>query len=178
MFEYYLSLGSNLGDKESNLLGGINSLTSCSKYIVDSYLKIQEVSSIYESRPIPDSDHPYFFNITLKATSNLDPYELLKVIKSIEKDLGRNTKEINQPRIIDIDIIFAQKMGNNLLVKGKDNDEKLEIPHPRAHLRAFVLMPMIELDRDIVHPTINTTLKEILSKLSFQTIVKLHRINY
>ena len=69
-------------------------------------------------------------------------------------------------------------MGNNLLVKGKDNDEKLEIPHPRAHLRAFVLMPMIELDRDIVHPTINRTLKEILSKLSFQTIVKLHRINY
>jgi len=178
MFEYYLSLGSNLGDKESNLLGGINSLTLCSKYIPDSHLKIQEVSSIYESRPIPDSNDPYFFNVTLKAITNLDPYELLQVIKSIEKDHGRNPNEINQPRIIDIDIIFAQTKGNNLFVKGKDNDEKLEIPHPRAHLRAFVLMPMIELAGDIVHPTINITLKEILSELSPQTITKLHRINY
>lgn len=178
MFEYYLSLGSNLGDRENNLIYAINSLCSCSKYTPDSYLQVEKISSIYKSKSIPNFDDPFFFNIVIRAISSLGPYELLDFIKSIEKDYGRNLNEINKPRVIDIDIIFAYSKGKDLIVSQSDDNGKLVIPHPRAHLRAFVLCPLLELKSDIIHPKMNLKIEQILSELNPQEIVKLHSINY
>ena len=107
MFEFYLSLGSNLGDRLLNLSKAINHLSS-HKENKEEIIFIEEVSSVYESSPIPSSEQPNFFNIILKIKSKIEPIDLLDIIKVIELDFGRDLSHKNQPRIIDIDIIFVR----------------------------------------------------------------------
>ena len=177
MYEFYLSLGSNLGDRLLNLSKAIRHLSLIKKN-KEEIIFIQEVSSVYESSPIPSSEQTNFFNIILKIQSKIEPIELLDSIKKIELDFGRDLSHKNQPRIIDIDIIFVKYSGNHILIQADEYDGRLQIPHPRAHQRAFVLMPLLELDSDIIHPLINKTIEEIFINLEKQGISKLGSISY
>ena len=177
MFEFYLSLGSNLGDRLLNLSKAINHLSS-HKENKEEIIFIEEVSSVYVSSPIPSSEQPNFFNIILKIKSKIEPIDLLDIIKVIELDFGRDLSHKNQPRIIDIDIIFVRYSGNHILIEPNEYGGRLEVPHPRAHLRAFVLMPLLEIDSDIIHPLIHKTIKEIFINLEKQEILKLGSISY
>ena len=178
MNEFYLSLGSNLGDREYNLSKAINSLSSSFSLSNRKYIQIERVSSLYESLAISNMKQPKFLNIALKIISELDSLELLKIAKRIESDFGRNLVEVNKPRIIDIDIILMKSMGNHAMVDLQEHNGLLQIPHPRAHLRAFVLMPLIEIEPELTHPILNKTLKEILIDLDKQDIDKLNSISY
>ena len=169
MFEFYLSLGSNLGDRLLNLRKAIKHL-SLYKENNEEIIFIEEVSSVYESSPIPSSDQPNFFNIILRIKSKIEPIDLLDIIKIIELDFGRDLSHKNQPRIIDIDIIFVRYSENHILIEPNEYGGRLEVPHPRAHQRAFVLMPLLEIDSDIIHPLIHKTIKHML-KSSEQCLI-------
>jgi 2-amino-4-hydroxy-6-hydroxymethyldihydropteridine diphosphokinase len=172
MFEFYLSLGSNLGDRNLNLKNAIEYISSY-KINNQNIASILEMSSIYESAPIPLSKQQNFFNTMIKIESELQPIELLEALKIIEKELGRDSTRKNQSRIIDIDIIFAQSSAKHILISQSEYNGRLELPHPRAHLRAFVLVPLIEIDTNLIHPVVNKTGEQMLSVLEKQEISKI-----
>ncbi len=128
----YLSIGSNLEDKESNI-------ASCIA-ILGSYAENKNIrtSSFYNSEPLYNQDQPSFINIVVELETTLSPFEFLDQIHDIEKALGRKFPRLkNEPRTIDIDIIL---FGNSFI-----DTDKLTIPHPGALLRKFVLVPLSEL---------------------------------
>lgn len=115
----YLSLGSNLGDRKINLEKAIDLLSS--------EIKIQHVSSIYETDPEGYKEQPKFLNMVISGNTELEPELLLKFVKNIETGMGRVTSFPNAPRLIDIDILFY----NNEILESQD----LIIPHPRIKTR-------------------------------------------
>lgn len=149
----YLLLGSNKGDKISNIQQAATML-SC-----HSSIKILESSMFYETEPYKKMDTNWFVNAAVKIETTLTPVELLRVCQDIEAKLGRNRDEEERwkERIIDIDIIFY----DNLIFK----NEILEIPHYLVHKRAFALVPLMEIDPDVVHPVFNKTVSELHQEL-------------
>ena len=139
----YLSLGSNLGDRISNIQQAVSFLTN------DSSIKVLKSSSFYETEPWGG-----VANAVIRIETNLKPVELLKVVQNIEAKLGRNReKEIRWgERPLDIDILFY----DDLIFQ----NEILTIPHKELHKRAFVLVPMLEIAENFVHPVLN---KDILT---------------
>jgi len=142
----YLGLGSNLGDREDNLVKAIDYLKSM--------VKIRIISSIYETEPVGYKDQPYFLNAVLMINTELNPQQLLSFIHKAEKELGRMPIFINGPRKIDIDILFY----SDRIIENED----LIIPHPGIAERVFVLVPMIEIDADFMHPVVHKTVKNLL----------------
>lgn len=140
--EYYLSLGTNIGDRCKNLKDSIVKLKQ--------YMDIISQSSIYETAPINmRADAGFFFNMVLKAESSLDPHKILELTKITEKELGRKRKKKNKngtfdDRIIDIDILLA---GNEII-----ESKQLILPHREMTHRAFVLIPLSELEPYLYHP--------------------------
>ena len=135
--EVYLSLGSNLGNRESNLAQATIAL-SINFEITDIIS-----SSYYVSEPLYNKDQPEFLNSVVKFCTTLKPFEVLDVTQKVEKMLGRSNKLVkNQPRIIDIDILF---FGNSVI-----ETEKLSIPHPMIALRKFVLLPLLKLNQNLI----------------------------
>ena len=129
---YILSLGSNIGDRFEHIKKAILSLSE--------YGKVEKISSYYESDAIGPSQAD-FINICLIYKYNNNPEELLNLVKSIEKKLGRRKTTHWGPRVIDIDIIFSKKI--------KMNTEKLTIPHKELKKRKFVLIPLLEISPEI-----------------------------
>ncbi len=144
----YLGLGSNLGDRLANLKTAINNLTP--------QLNLLAQSSIYETPPIGYTDQPEFLNQVVKAETYEKPEALLAHLKRLEIVLGRHPGIPNGPRIIDIDILFY----DDLVL----NTPALVIPHPRLAERGFVLMPLSEIASDLVHPTLQVTISQLLSR--------------
>ena len=132
----YLALGTNLGDRSANLKQAIAALTP--------QMEVKAKSPVYETPPWGFEDQPKFLNQVIKATTYLDPEPLLKHLKRLEVALGRKESFLNGPRLIDIDLLFY----NNLVV----DKPSLVIPHPRLHERGFVLLPLMDLAPDLVHP--------------------------
>ncbi len=131
--EAYLSIGTNLGDKEENL-------TRCLTYLKEADILVEKVSSIFYSKPLGFKSEHDFLNLCIRIKTELSPLLLLDLIKRIELDMGRTRPSLNgvyQDRIIDIDIIFF----NNLSLQ----DERLILPHPYWNLRPFVYFPLLEL---------------------------------
>ena len=125
-------------------------------------INVHKVSSWYISEPIPKSDQPNFFNCIVFANTYLNEFDVLINLHLIEKTLGRIRVNINEPRSIDLDLIdFCNKIS-------KCN--RLIIPHPRAHLRRFVMEPIAEIDPLWFHPVQKLNAKQILSKLKKQKI--------
>jgi len=128
----YLSLGSNLGDREENLRRAIRALHECSK------IEIRRVSHVYETAPFGVTGQPDFFNLAVEIETGLAARELLGILKQIEKEMGRLEGPRWGPRVIDIDIL--------LLGEEKIEEEGLKVPHPGMTERAFVMVPLAELE--------------------------------
>ncbi len=129
----YLSLGSNLGDRRQLLHTAINE-------IAERVGRIEAISSCIETEPVGFDSVHLFLNMAVRVTTELNPYELLKVLKQLERDLGRTRKShdgVHYDRTIDIDILLY----DNLEV----NSEELQIPHPRMWERDFVMRPLKEI---------------------------------
>ena len=141
----FLSLGSNLGDRQMNL--------SKAMHLLKPEVCIDSVSSLYETEPWGVHEQPSFLNCALAANTALTPHELLAKLKSIEKDMGRQPTIRNGPRLIDLDILLYDE-----LILSTDD---LIIPHPRMLERAFVLVPLAEIAGSLIHP---------INKLSFRQL--------
>jgi 2-amino-4-hydroxy-6-hydroxymethyldihydropteridine diphosphokinase len=143
----YLALGSNLGDRLANLKQAIDSLTP--------QMEVRAKSSVYETPPWGYEDQPKFLNQVVKAKTYLDPEPLLKHLKRLEVALGRQVSFPNGPRLIDMDILFYDEL---IL-----NTSLLVIPHPRLQERGFVLLPLMELNPDLVHPLSKKSIRELVA---------------
>jgi 2-amino-4-hydroxy-6-hydroxymethyldihydropteridine diphosphokinase len=160
----FLSLGSNLGDRESNLAQAAIALSI--NYQISDIVS----SSYYESEPLYNRDQPFFLNSILQFSTTLKPFDVLDLTQKVEKMLGRSkTKKKNQPRIIDIDILFH---GDAVL-----ETEKLIIPHPMIPLRKFVLLPFVELAPEFNIPHTNLMINDLLENCPDKSSVKKYQIN-
>ncbi|MBK6352801.1 MAG: 2-amino-4-hydroxy-6-hydroxymethyldihydropteridine diphosphokinase [Saprospiraceae bacterium] len=142
----YLLLGTNLGKRKYQL-------DKAKGFIENLIGKIQSESSLYETQPWENPDQSSFLNQAIAIKTQLTPDQMLQEIHNIEKQMGRVRKEKNEPRIIDIDILL---WGKNV-IKGMD----LEIPHPRLHLRNFVLVPLMEIAGNEIHPIFKKSIEEL-----------------
>jgi 2-amino-4-hydroxy-6-hydroxymethyldihydropteridine diphosphokinase len=150
----YLSSGSNLGDRPLNLRNAAASLLPEVQPLVQ--------SSIYETEPWGYADQPVFLNQVIKASTNLQPLELLKFLKEVEVALGRKETFRFGPRLIDLDILFY----DDLVM----DTPRLTIPHPRISERAFVIIPLIEISPNLYHPVLKKTILELKADVDSSSI--------
>jgi 2-amino-4-hydroxy-6-hydroxymethyldihydropteridine diphosphokinase len=123
---------------------------------------MEKQSSWYRTEPIPKSDQPKFYNSVIIATTILNEFDVLSSLHIIENNLGRVRKNTNEARIIDLDLIdYSSKVFKN---------KNITIPHPRAHLRRFVMEPLFEIEKKWVHPVLKLSIVEILNQLNAQEI--------
>lgn len=152
----YLGLGSNMGNRRGNLAAAAE--------ILQNYLSDIKSSSIYQTRPWGRTDQPDFLNMCLKSQTDLTPQRLMRILKNTEKQLGRTNGVKWGPRPIDIDLLFY----GDLIIKNK----QLEVPHPRLHERAFVLVPLAEIAPGCWHPALKTTVAKLLHELDTTGVEK------
>jgi len=161
----FLNVGSNLhstkGDRFFNLKKTL-------ELIKLENIKIIKISSIYETPSYPNKKNPKFLNIGLEVKCDYSPENLLKKFNKIEKKLQRTRGLKNKPRTCDIDLIDY----NRKIIESK----KISIPHPRAHLRNFVLFPLKEICPMWIHPILNKKLDFLIKKLSFKLRNEITRI--
>ena len=157
----YLSLGSNIGDRESNLAQAITAIE------ISEGVDNVKSASFYLTEPLYNREQEFFINTVIGFETTLKPFALLEILKNIEAMLGRKKKKKkNMPRIIDIDI----------LVHGKSiiETDQLVIPHPNMIHRKFVLIPFDEIAPDYKIPLINLTVHDLLVRCNDQSYVGLH----
>jgi 2-amino-4-hydroxy-6-hydroxymethyldihydropteridine diphosphokinase len=148
----FISLGTNIKNRLKNLDTATRLITSKNIVIVSS-------SKIYESSPMENLDQPFFLNKILMIDTILMPNDLLVMMKSIEKEMGRKKEPVRYlPRIIDIDLLTYK----NFIIS---NDE-LIIPHPKIKYRKFILKPWTDIDPLYILPSSNITIKDHLESLS------------
>jgi 2-amino-4-hydroxy-6-hydroxymethyldihydropteridine diphosphokinase len=151
----YLSLGSNLGDRRANLREAIRRLAPPVVVLAESL--------IYETPPWGEENQPRFFNMALKAHTDLPPMNLRDQVKQIEADLGRRPSYRWGPRSIDIDILLY----DDLIMETPE----LTIPHPRMHERGFVLVPLDAIAAGVKHPVLGLSIHELLRRIDTTGIV-------
>jgi 2-amino-4-hydroxy-6-hydroxymethyldihydropteridine diphosphokinase len=155
----YISLGSNIGNRYDNLVNAINQLVS---YPV---IRLVNISSVYETDPVGYVDQDLFLNMVIKVQTSLSALELLDLCLKIEVELGRKREIKWGPRTIDLDILtFNQE---NI------ESEKLHVPHPRMLERAFVLVPLVEIDENLRLPGVDKPLNILLDELPDKEGVRL-----
>jgi 2-amino-4-hydroxy-6-hydroxymethyldihydropteridine diphosphokinase len=151
----FLSLGSNLGDREAHLTEALKRLEAAS-------IHIRRRSSVYETEPQDVPDQPWFLNMVVEIETELFPRLMLARIQAIELGMGRKREAAKGPRSIDIDILF---IGDFVITT-----RELQVPHPRLHERRFVLEPLAELAPDLLHPVIGKTIQEMLQETHSQIV--------
>ena len=152
----YLSLGSNLGDKKLNI--------EKAKFLLqeDKNFKILQSSSFYKTKSWPNEKNPPFLNIAIECLTTFTPLDLFKFVKKIERKLGRKKAQKNSPRVCDIDILdFDQK-----IIKIKNQNNLIYIPHNRLHERHFVLLPLFEITKNWIHPKKNKKISDLLININ------------
>jgi len=159
----YLAIGSNLGNKVSNI--------EITKVELEKYkIKILKSSSNYMSESWPDPSMPNYINIVIKIKTSLAPLELLKICNLIELKLGRVRGKKNTPRTCDIDIIDYDKM----ILNEKNN--QLILPHPRMNKRNFVLLPLFEVDKLWKHPKSRINIVNLINSLPVKDLRSIKQI--
>jgi 2-amino-4-hydroxy-6-hydroxymethyldihydropteridine diphosphokinase len=157
----YLSLGSNVGDRATNLKTAIARLTKLGK--------VTAVSSFYETEPVEFTAQPWFLNCAVALDTEKMPKQLLAAILDIEKEMGRRRVQKKGPRTLDIDILLF----GNSIVKMKG----LTIPHLAMHERRFVLGPLAEIAPEVRHPVFKRTVRELRDALPPGQTLKLAQKN-
>ena len=151
----YLAIGSNLGDRLTNI-------EEAKRYLMLNNIHIENSSSYYETPSWPNRNFPKFLNIVIKVNTDLPIVNLFKIIKAIEKKSGRKKNLKNYPRICDIDIIDF----NGFCLSTSYKDNEITIPHKNMHNRSFVLLPLYEIDKNWIHPKYKKNIVNLLHKLS------------
>ncbi|HMD10094.1 MAG TPA: 2-amino-4-hydroxy-6-hydroxymethyldihydropteridine diphosphokinase [Candidatus Acidoferrum sp.] len=151
MHTVYLSLGSNVGDREAHLRAAIAALRPVG-------VQIKQVSSMYETEPVDYLDQPWFLNCVLEAETELQPHSLLQSLRDIESQLDNKKEFAKGPRKIDLDILLY---GSDTIAT-----PHLQVPHPRMHLRRFVLTPLAEIAPNLKHPSWPATAAVLLERLT------------
>jgi 2-amino-4-hydroxy-6-hydroxymethyldihydropteridine diphosphokinase len=162
MATVYLSLGSNLGDREKNLGDAIAALPGAGA-------RVTRVSSLYETEPVDFTKQPWFLNCVVKAETELPPLELLHSVRAIEARAGSKKEFAKGPRLLDIDILVY---GDATM-----DTPELQVPHPRMTQRRFVLVPLVELAPELLHPSWNATVGEMLARLEDRSEVRRFRVS-
>jgi 2-amino-4-hydroxy-6-hydroxymethyldihydropteridine diphosphokinase len=153
----YLSLGSNMGDRERMLQAAIEALGAPD-------LRILRLSPVYETEPVDLPGQPWFLNLVAEVETRLFPRQLLARTSKVEHQLGRRRTVAKGPRTIDIDILFY---GNVTC-----STAALTLPHPRFAERRFVLAPMADLAPGLRDPASGRTISELLKNVSGQAVRK------
>ena len=145
----FISLGTNLGDRIENLKKAIHS--------IDVQLgEIIKASSIYETTPWGKSNQPDFLNQVVLIQSDKSPSDCLDILSTIEQQLGRKREEKWGARIIDLDLLYVDNEVNQT--------EKLTLPHPGIPLRRFVLVPLVEIAPEFIHPQLKKNQQQLLTE--------------
>lgn len=153
----YLGIGGNIGDRKANIEGAIEILSSSDS------IEVTKVSSLYETEPVGYEDQDWFMNVVVEIETTLSPYELLEYCQKIENELKRVRLIRWGPRTIDVDV---------LLYEGYESDaEDLTVPHPRMTERAFVMVPLYEINDDL--QISGKHISEIIGSLEGEEINKL-----
>ena len=191
MIGVYLGLGSNLGDREANLRGALERIKALGYGII-------KESSLYETQPVGYEDQSPFLNQVIEitvpgtlflrggsvggdpeATATVLAEDLLAKLLEIEREMGRQRSIENGPRVIDIDLLL---FGDRIIDHSKEDENRrcihhadVTVPHPRMHLRRFVLEPLCEIAPDIVHPRLNRQCREMLASLEDESWVRCYK---
>jgi 2-amino-4-hydroxy-6-hydroxymethyldihydropteridine diphosphokinase len=164
----FIAYGSNLSSASLNT-------SQAFAQVVNSFsgnqVKVQRVSRLWRSKAWPDPEDPPYNNAVLQVRTRLDPEELLNLLHGFEAEMGRvrlNSVNIlrNKPRVLDLDLIAYGRVIYPLGGESVDSPTGLQLPHPRAHERGFVMGPLAEIAPDWVHPVLQKTATELYAQVS------------
>jgi 2-amino-4-hydroxy-6-hydroxymethyldihydropteridine diphosphokinase len=151
-----IGLGSNMGDREACLREAIDRLRPL--------VSCEALSDIFETEPVGGVEQGWFLNMALRGATGLAPAALLSALQTIEDAMGRKRLTDKGPRIIDVDILLYS---STIL-----NTEKLTVPHPELHHRAFVLVPLAQIAPDWLHPVLHKTVQQLSDELQQDKAVR------
>ena len=161
----HLNIGSNLDSTHGSRL---NNIMITVNLLIEEKILIKKISNFYETPSYPNQRFPKFLNVGLIVNYKNNYFDLFKKIKFIEKKLGRIKTKKNDPRVIDIDIIDFKNV-----IK---NTKELILPHPKCHLRNFVLFPILQIDPDWVHPILKKNVQYLINNLSQKSRIEITRL--
>ena len=153
----YLSLGSNIGNRAKNLHAAIAAL-------IGAGVRVTKVSSFYETEPVDLREQPWFLNCVIEGVTEVPAAQLLKKLREIESRMGSKKLVAKGPRVIDLDILLY---GQETI-----DTPELQVPHPRMHLRRFVLVPLAEIAPELRHPAWSGTAEDLLARTPDQSEVR------
>ena len=149
----YIGIGSNLGDPYGNCIKAVEAIKE------DPFCRIKAISPFYRTEPVDVEGDDWFVNAVLSINTSLSAAELIELLLKIEQKMGRIRSGIRwESRVIDLDILL---FGNEII-----NDKNLTVPHPRMHMRRFVMAPMADIAPELIHPVQGKSMADLLGEIS------------